>query len=53
MYNDRVITGDYCSKSDSKEEDGGSGTVAGGGGGAMGIFLVGMRRPGLQNVTPL
>ena len=23
----RVITGDYCSKSDSKEEDRGSGTV--------------------------
>ena len=27
MYNDRVITGDYCSESDSKEEDRGSGTV--------------------------
>ena len=51
MYNDRVITGDYCSKSDSKEEDGGSGTVAGGGG-ALGIFWVGMRRPGLQIGTP-
>ena len=41
MYNDRVITGDYCSKSDSKEEDGGSGTVAGGGGGPLVFFGLG------------
>ena len=38
VYNDRVITGDYCSKSDSKEEDRGSGTVAGGAGGPW-VFL--------------
>ena len=39
MYNDRVITGDYCSKSDSKEEDRGSGTVAGGGGEGAWVFF--------------
>ena len=52
MYNDRVITGDYCSKSDSKEEDGGSGTVAGGGGG-LGYFLGGYAPPRTPNWHPV